>query len=66
MKTTLSQTPLLARFAIGILLIVAISLGIFTLIMVPPMSELGLMALYLGITALVSALVAYMVYVSLL
>ncbi len=62
MKSTLSQTPLLARFAIGILLIVAISLGIFTLIMVPPMSELGLMALYLGITALVSALVGYIAY----
>lgn len=62
MKTTLSQTSLLARFAIGILLIVAISLAIFTLIMVPPISELGLMALYLGITALVSALVGYIAY----
>jgi signal transduction histidine kinase len=62
MKSTLSQTPLLARFAIGIFLIVVISLGIFTLIMVPPMSELGLMALYLGITALVSALVSYTAY----
>ena len=62
MKTTLSQTPLLARFAIGILLIVAISLGIFILIMVPPMNELGLMALYLGITALVSALAGYAAY----
>ena len=62
MKNTLSQTSLLTRFAIGILLIVAISLGIFILIMVPPMSELGLMALYLGITALVSALVGYIAY----
>ena len=62
MKNTLSQTSLLTRFAIGILLIVAISLGIFILIMVPPMSELGLMALYLGITALVSALVGYLAY----
>jgi signal transduction histidine kinase len=62
MKTTLSQTPLLARFAIGILSIVAISLGIFILIMVPPMNELGLMALYLGITALVSALAGYAAY----
>jgi signal transduction histidine kinase len=62
MKTTLSQTPLLARFAVGVLLIVAISLGIFFLIMVPPMSELGLMALYLGITALVSALAGYAAY----
>jgi signal transduction histidine kinase len=62
MKTTLSQTPLLARFAVGVLLIVALSLGIFILIMVPPMSELGLMALYLGITALVSALAGYAAY----
>lgn len=62
MKTAISQTPLLARFAIGVLLILAISLGIFVLIMVPPMSELGLMALYLGITALVSALVGYLAY----
>ena len=62
MKNTLSQTPLLARFAIGILLIVAISLGIFILIMVPPMGELGLMALYLGITALISALAGYAAY----
>lgn len=62
MKTTLSQTPLLARFAIGVLLIVAISLGVFILIMTPPMNELGLMALYLGITALVSALAGYAAY----
>jgi len=62
MKSTISQTPLLTRYALGILLIVAISLGIFVLIMVPPMSELGLMALYLGITALVSALVGYIAY----
>ena len=62
MKTTSSQTPLLARFALGVLLIVAISLGIFMLVMFPPMNELGLMALYLGITALVSALAGYAAY----
>ena len=62
MKTTISQTPLLARFALGVLLIVAISLGIFMLVMFPPMNELGLMALYLGITALVSALAGYAAY----
>ena len=62
MKNTLSQTPLLARFTVGILLIVAISLGIFFIVMLPPMSELGLMALYLGVTALVSALVGYIAY----
>jgi len=62
MKSTLSQTSLLTRFTFGVLLIVAISLGIFILIMVPPMNELALMALYLGITALVSALVGYAAY----
>jgi signal transduction histidine kinase len=62
MKNTLSQTPLLARFAIGTLLIVAISLAVFMLVMFPPLNELGLMALYLGITALVSALVGYVAY----
>lgn len=62
MKTTLTPNPPLARFAIGVLLIVAISLGIFVLIMVPPMNELGLMALYLGITALISALAGYAAY----
>ena len=62
MKKTISQTSLLARFAFGILLIVAISLAIFMLVMFPPMSELGLMALYLGITALVSALAGYAAY----
>jgi hypothetical protein len=50
MKNTLPQTPLLARFAIGTLLIVAISLAVFMLVMFPPLNELGLMALYLGIT----------------
>ena len=62
MKTTLSQIPLLTRFVISILLIVAITLGVFIAIMLPPMSELGLMALYLSITALVSALVGYIAY----
>src|SRR5512139_4084380 len=62
MKTTLSQPSMPARLVIGILLIVAISLGIFFLVMLPPMKELGLMALYLGITALVSALAGYIAY----
>jgi signal transduction histidine kinase len=62
MKSTLSQTSMPARLLIGILLIVALSLGIFFLVMLPPMKELGLMALYLGITALVSALAGYIAY----
>ena len=51
-----------ARLVIGILLILAVSLGIFFLVMLPPIKELGLMALYLGITALVSALAGYIAY----
>ena len=62
MKLTLSRTPMFARLAGGILLIVAISLGIFKLLMSPPLSELGLMALFLGITAFISALAGFLAY----
>ncbi|MCI0550251.1 MAG: cell wall metabolism sensor histidine kinase WalK [Anaerolineae bacterium] len=62
MKSTLSRTPMPARFAIGIILILAITLALFILLMAPPMSELGLMALFLGITALVSALAGFAAY----
>lgn len=51
-----------ARLAIGIILILAISLGFFKLLMAPPLNELGLMALFLGITAFVSALAGYIAY----
>lgn len=53
---------MLARLAIGILAILAISLGFFNLLMSPPSNELGLMALFLGITALASALAGYAAY----
>src|SRR5262245_59182625 len=62
MKLSLSRTPMPARLAFGIALILAISLTLFILLMAPPMNELGLMALFLGITALVSALAGYMAY----
>jgi signal transduction histidine kinase len=52
----------LSRLAFGILLIIAITLAIFKLLMSPPSNELGLMALFLGITAFVSALVGYAAY----
>jgi signal transduction histidine kinase len=51
-----------ARFSIGVAIILAISLGIFELVMLPPLRDLGLMALYLTITALVSACVGYAAY----
>ena len=50
------------RLAIGILLIVLISLGIFYLLMSPPSGELALMALFLSITAFISALAGYAAY----
>jgi signal transduction histidine kinase len=53
---------MLARLAIGILSIVAISLAFFNLLMSPPSNELGLMALFLGVTALASALAGYGAY----
>jgi signal transduction histidine kinase len=50
------------RYILGVFAIFAISLGIFYLLMSPPLSELGLMALFLAITALVSSLVGYLAY----
>ncbi|MGB7874733.1 MAG: ATP-binding protein [Anaerolineales bacterium] len=50
------------RYILGVLLIFLISLGIFYLVMSPPLSELGLMALFLAITAVVSSLVGYLAY----
>lgn len=50
------------RYILGVLVIFAISLGIFYLVMSPPMSELRLMALFLAITALVSSLAGYLAY----
>jgi len=53
---------LILRFLLGVLAIFAVSLGVFYLIMSPPMDELGLMALFLAITALVSSLAGYLAY----
>ena len=53
---------MLARLAFGTLLIVALSLAFFNMLMSPPTDELGLMALFLGITALVSTLAGYAAY----
>jgi signal transduction histidine kinase len=50
------------RYILGVLVIFTISLGIFYLVMSPPMSELRLMALFLAITALVSSLAGYLAY----
>src|SRR5512138_1582031 len=62
MKLSLSRTPMLLRLAFGILVILAISMAIFKLLMSPPTNELGLMALFLGVTAFVSTLIGYGAY----
>lgn len=62
MKTTLSHVSMPLRLITGIAVIVALSLGIFYLLMAPPSGELALMALFLGITAFVSALAGYAAY----
>ncbi|RIK31263.1 MAG: hypothetical protein DCC56_03495 [Anaerolineae bacterium] len=62
MKTTFSRTTMPARLTLGIIIILVVSLGIFELVMLPPLRDLGLMALYLTITALVSALAGYVAY----
>jgi signal transduction histidine kinase len=54
MKKSLLPLPL--RFTIGLLAILALSLVIFYLILHPPMGDLNLMALFLGVTAAVSGL----------
>jgi signal transduction histidine kinase len=50
------------RYILGVFAIFAVSLGIFYLLMTPPMSELGLMALFLAVTAIVSSLAGYLAY----
>jgi signal transduction histidine kinase len=63
MKPRLSS-PLISilRLLGGIFMVVLVSLGIFYLIMQPPMGDLGHMAQFLSITALVSGLAAYAAY----
>jgi len=50
------------RFALGIIIIVAITLGIFYILMHPQANEIGLMARFLSITAVISGIVAYGTY----
>ena len=50
------------RYALGVLLVIVLSLGIFYLVMQPPMKETVLMAAYFSITAAVSILVGYGAY----
>lgn len=50
------------RLAIGIVIIFTLSLWAFYLVMQPPMNEIWLMAVFLSITAILSALASYAAY----
>lgn len=62
MKKLFSRTPLVFRLILGAAVTVAITLGIFTLVMFPPMKDIANLALYLSLTALVSAVIGYLAY----
>lgn len=59
MRMAYSRIPLPVRFVIGVALIVALSLGVFNLLLKPPVNDIALMALFLLVTALVSTLAGY-------
>ncbi len=56
------KLPLFPRYLLGVLLILAITLGAFTLLMSPPLGEVRLMAVFLLITAVISSAVGYAAY----
>lgn len=62
MRSFLSELPIFPRYALGVFIILAISLGIFKILMSPAPAELGLMAMFLSITALISSLAGYGAY----
>jgi signal transduction histidine kinase len=67
MNTSLSdrqslRPPLMLRSAGGVALAVILSLGIFYLLMSPPVNEIGLMALFLTVTAMISAAAGWGAY----
>jgi signal transduction histidine kinase len=57
-----SQLSSIVRLLTGALLIVAAALAIFYIAMHPPMSDLGHMAQFLTVTAIVSSLIGYAAY----
>lgn len=57
-----SRYTLPVRLVIGILVILTLSLLVFYIVMNPPMNEMGLMAVFLTITAVFSGFAAYGAY----
>jgi len=65
MDTTLprpSRLPLMLRSIGGVAVVVLLSLGVFYALMSPPISEIGLMALFLTVTAMMSVAAGYVAY----
>jgi signal transduction histidine kinase len=51
-----------SRFALGIIIVISITLGVFYIIMQPQVNEIFLMAEFLSITAVISGIVAFATY----
>jgi signal transduction histidine kinase len=62
MKSLSASLSVFARYLLGVLLIILVSLGIFKLIMAPARAEFSFMAVFLAVTAVVSTLVGYAAY----
>ncbi len=62
MRSFLSGLSVFLRYILGILVIVAVSLGIFNLLMAPARAEFGLMAVFLAVAAVVSSVAGYAAY----
>ncbi len=54
--------PMALRYILSVLLVLLVSLAIFRLLMNPPMGDLGLMTVFLVVTALVSSLAGFAAY----
>jgi len=57
-----SRVSLTTRFLLGVILILALTLITFFLMMSPPLNEIGLMAGFLSITAIISGLAGFAAY----
>jgi signal transduction histidine kinase len=62
MKSILVRFPVIARYSLGVVFILALSLSAFSLLMSPSLVELRLMAIFLLITASISSLIGYLTY----
>lgn len=62
MRSSPAGLSIFLRYFLGMLLIIAISLGIFNMLMAPARAELRLMALFLAVTAVVSSIAGYAAY----